>query len=403
MPVSNVTSHSSKSRALRTTVLHVSPDLEQDDPGRETVALATLTQRSGWRSLIASAGGRLVTEAERAAVRHKRIPLDRRGPFGAWRVRLSLEAMVQKEKPDILHAHGFETLPVACALSRAHKLPLAIDLTQPAAAGNLGKMADLLKQTGAVFRVPSAYMDWELQDKLKIDAARIRLIPPGIDLQWHSAGFVSPERLQKLNNLWRLPENASVALVPMPLKPDLGHRQFLEAMARLKGESLYAVLLGNDRAAPGQRAALEALISQLGLDGKVIMPDHCPDMPAACWLASVIVAPNVAPRGSNVELLAAQAIGRPVIVTDIGANREMVLSGETAWVVPPDNVMALADALREAVRLDTVQRLNLAGLTHDFIAGSFPQTLWFEGMMDIYEKLLTPAPQSRALAAAKVA
>ena len=126
------------------------------------------------------------------------------------------------------------------------------------------------------------------------------------------------------------------------------------------------------------------------------MPETCPDWPAAFWLANVVVAPNSAIRGQNMEILAAQALGRPVIVTSVGANEEMVLKGETEWVLPPDNVTALAKALSEAACLNTDQRVNLADNTRYFIEDNFPQADWFNGMMELYEELMFPAGRGNA-------
>jgi glycosyltransferase involved in cell wall biosynthesis len=393
-------SQSSKTRAPRTAILHLSPELEPGDPGRETVDLAVLTQRAGWRALIASAGGSLVQEAERAAVRHRSIIFNGQGFFGAWRSRLQLERLILKERPALLHAHGIETLALACILGRNRRLPVVADITQPVAdtARHRRIMANLKSAQGIV-RVPSEFMRRQMVDILKLEPERLMLIPPGVDLQWHSAGFVSPERLQSLSQNLRLPEQAAVVLVPLPLNPDMGHKPFLAAMARLKDENIYAILAGSDRHAPGLRVEIENLVSELGLNGKVIMPESCADLPAACWLSSVVAAPNSAPRGQNLELLAAQAIGRAVIVTNTGANPEMVRSGETAWVVPPDNIKALTDAMSEAIHLDTDQRLDLAARTHDFVAETFPQGAWFDGMMRLYESLLQPAERSARRAA----
>jgi len=382
--------------------LHLSPDLEPDNPGRETVALAVLTQRSGWRAIIASAGGHLVNEAERAAVRHKRIQLLTRSAFASLRGRMQVKALIQKERPALLHAHGLTALSYAAPISAADRLPLIADLTQPLAdEPKTHRLLQSLKTAPALIRVPSEFMREHLETVFHVEHDRISYVPPGVDLKWFSAGFISPERLSTLSQQWRLPEHASVILVPMPLKAGLGHKVFLEALARLKDENVFAVLAGCDRREPGLRRETEALLKTLHLEGCVIMPEFCTDLPAACWLSSVVVAPNVVPRGQNLELLAAQAIGRPVIVTDIGANREMVLSGETAWVVPPDDAGALAEAIRGAVRLDTEQRLNLAELTHNFIAETFPQYAWFDHMMHLYESLLRPAERTvRSQAAA---
>jgi glycosyltransferase involved in cell wall biosynthesis len=176
----------------------------------------------------------------------------------------------------------------------------------------------------------------------------------------------------------------------------MGHAVLLSALRSMKDDPVYTVMVGTDRYNTGMRADVEAQISAYGLNGKVITPDDCPDLPAACWLSSVVVAPNIAPRGQTQELIAAQAIGRPVIVSDVGANREMVLDGETAWVLPPGDVDSLVKAIREAIQLNTDQRLDVANRTHNFAANTFPQAEWFNGMMQMYESLLYPSRQATA-------
>ena len=379
-----------KSHGPRTTVLHLCPDLEPDEMARETVDLAILTQRSGWRALIASGGGSLVNDSERAAVRHARIPMNRKNWLANWRTRLYLETLIQKERPAIIHAHGIETLPYASTLGRIHRIPLVIDITQPFADNPAyHRIFSQLMQTPCAIRIPSAFMGDLLYKTYNIPAERLFHVPPGIDLRWHNAGAISPERLQALSHLWRLPELASVILFPAPLQPGLGHRVFLEAMARLKNENIFAVMVGRtNNHNHGMIHDIEQWVHELNLDGKIIIPEFCHDWPAACWLSSVVVAPNTTARGQNMALLAAQAIGRPVIVTDCGANIEMARHGETAWIIPTDNAVLLGDAMREAINLSTDQRLMLADNTHQFVAETFPQSQWFNEIVDIYEKLL---------------
>ena len=381
--------------AGRASVLHLCTDLEPGDIARETVDLAIQTQRAGWRTLIASQGGLLVQEAERAAVRHTRMPLDREGLLVNWRNRVHLEALLQRERPSIVHAHGIEAVAHAIGLCRVHRTPLIPDLTRPIADHpRIHKLFKNLSEIVSVIRVPSNYMADQLQDIFHIDAEHIAVIPPGIDMRWYDPTSISPERLQSLSKLWRLPEQATVILVPMPLAPGNGHKEFLAALALLKRDDIFTVLVGDDRQSPGMREEIDALVSHHGLDGKVIMPEHCRDWPAACWLASIVVAPNTVPRGQAIELLAAQAIGRPVIITECGANPEMVLRGETAWVVPPDNIQILSDALREAINLHTTQRLDLAERTSQFIAETFPQISFFTNLMEVYEMVLRPTTRT---------
>jgi glycosyltransferase involved in cell wall biosynthesis len=329
------------------------------------------------------------------------MPLNRQGMLTNWRNRVHLETLVQSEHPAIIHAHGLETLPAAIGLSRSHRLPVVLDLTQPLPEdARTKKWLQALSHLDAAVRVPSEYMGNQLLDKFQVAPEQIHHIPPGIDMLVYNASAISPERLQNLSKLWRLPEHASVILMPMPMRPGMGHALFLQALQQMKKENVYAVMVGSDPNGAELRSEIESLINQYELDGKVIMPECCTDMPAACWLASTVVAPNIEPRGQHLELLAAQAIGRPVIVTDSGANPEMVLTGETAWVIAPNDVRALADALTEAVHLNTNQRLNLTESTRMFIAESYPQVAWVTSMLELYESFLRPAARKMSAQAA---
>jgi glycosyltransferase involved in cell wall biosynthesis len=60
--------------------------------------------------------------------------------------------------------------------------------------------------------------------------------------------------------------------------------------------------------------------------------------------SGAIVVPNVEEFG--IAAVEAQAAGRPVIAADAGGARETVRPGETGWLVPPDDVGALADTMR---------------------------------------------------------
>jgi glycosyltransferase involved in cell wall biosynthesis len=60
--------------------------------------------------------------------------------------------------------------------------------------------------------------------------------------------------------------------------------------------------------------------------------------------AAALVVPGVEEFG--IAAVESQAAGRPVIAANAGGARETVVPGETGWLVPPDDVGALAQAMR---------------------------------------------------------
>lgn len=393
-PQSNRNAAGLKPAAARTSVLHLVGALDDGAEAREVVDLCVQTHRAGWRPLVASSGGPLVLEAERAAVRHTKLPLEKQGFFARWRMRKKLEGLVRRERPVLIHAHGFDAVRVATKLSASCKLPLLIDLIEPMpVTSGRRKALQAAASRGARFRVPSEYMVQHLRQDLKLQTEFLYHIFPGVDLQWFEAVRVTPERVHKLSHLWRLPEQATVIVMATPFAPSYGHKALLEAMAAMPGKDLYAVLIGDDKVVPGTRGEVEKMVMTLGLEGKVIMPETCADWPAACWLSSLVVAVNAVPRGQAPELLAAQAIGRPVIVTECGANPEMVKKNETAWVIPKEDKDALIAALSEALAMSPARRIDLALRTRDFVMNFFPMEYWRDSMFEIYDALLSqPMP-----------
>lgn len=85
------------------------------------------------------------------------------------------------------------------------------------------------------------------------------------------------------------------------------------------------------------------------------------DIPALLKTADVLLLPSLWEGMPNV-VLEAMAAGRAVIGTDVEGTHELVVPGETGWLVPPENAAALAAAMAEAFDApDRTKRLGEAG------------------------------------------
>jgi len=71
-------------------------------------------------------------------------------------------------------------------------------------------------------------------------------------------------------------------------------------------------------------------------------------LPAALNAADLLVLPSVA-EAFGLALIEAMACGLPVIACDAHGPAEIVRDGETGWLVPADDELALAEALGRAV------------------------------------------------------
>ncbi|WP_138734648.1 glycosyltransferase [Modestobacter excelsi] len=139
-----------------------------------------------------------------------------------------------------------------------------------------------------------------------------------------------------------LPADAFVAGIVARLSPQKAHHVLLEAFAALRRSHSRARLVvvgGGPR-----EQELRQLATDLGLGDSVQftgilrdVPDVLPAFDVSC-LSSVH-------EGVPVAVIESMAAAIPVVATDCGALRDIVVDGEHGWLVPVGDAQALADRL----------------------------------------------------------
>jgi glycosyltransferase involved in cell wall biosynthesis len=134
------------------------------------------------------------------------------------------------------------------------------------------------------------------------------------------------------------------------LQPYKGHLHLVEACSLLKERGLRfrCRIIGDG--ALHQR--LERLIEREELQDDVFLLGALPQeevaglLPTAdCYVQPSVITPEGKMEGIPVALMEAYAAGLPVIATNISGIPELVRPGETGFLVPPEDSLALADMI----------------------------------------------------------
>ncbi|NLT72714.1 MAG: glycosyltransferase family 4 protein [Chloroflexi bacterium] len=156
---------------------------------------------------------------------------------------------------------------------------------------------------------------------------------------------------------------------PSPQPPASPTALFFGRVGRYKGIDVLSQAWSALPARPANWRLVIAGQSEGGMDwpsagesvdrrDRLVLDDEAIDLFRQC---SVLVLPYIGATQSAL-IAAAYSFGRPVIVTDSGALAEYVVPGETGWVVPEGDAIALAGALREALAdPEGCQRMGAAG------------------------------------------
>lgn len=122
-----------------------------------------------------------------------------------------------------------------------------------------------------------------------------------------------------------------------------GHIYLLSALRDLAGEipDIRLLLLGS-----GDRAAIEAMIRDQGLEDRVVFAGYRKDVPACMRAMDVVVLPSLSESFGQV-LVEAMAVDTPVVATDVGGVPEIVINYETGILIPPADPTAITRAVLE--------------------------------------------------------
>ena len=103
------------------------------------------------------------------------------------------------------------------------------------------------------------------------------------------------------------------------------------------------------------REDLERMVRQLGIESIVSFCGMCHDIPGHLRNLDIFVLSSTT-EGISLTLLEAMATSLPVVATDVGGNPEVVIDGETGFIVPPKNPREMADKLLRLITDENLRR-----------------------------------------------
>ncbi|MEJ0048348.1 MAG: glycosyltransferase family 4 protein [Rhodospirillales bacterium] len=366
------------------TILQVLPALESGGVERGTVEITQAITAAGGQALVASAGGRMVPQVERAGGRHATMPLMTKDPLSIWLNSFPLARLIRREGVRLVHARS--RAPAWSAWLAARRTGTRFVTTWHGVYGEEfpGKrLYNSVMARGELVIAISRFVAERLP-ALGVAPERIRLIPRGVDTVLFDPAWVTGDRIHRLAQAWRLPPGAPVVMLPARLTRWKGGELLLEAVARLASRDAFCVFVGSGDNFGKQ---LVRRAEALGLGGRVRVVGHCDDMPAALMLADVIVCPSLKPEPFGRSVIEAQATGRLVIAADHGGAVETVADG-TGWRVPPGDMAALAAAIAEALALPPGARAAIGEAARAHVLAHYTLQAMQQATLAVYRELV---------------
>jgi glycosyltransferase involved in cell wall biosynthesis len=380
------------------TILQIVPALREEPVARTALIVAAALLQSGARALIAAEDGPLAAELKDLG--GELIPLVNAtaNPLKLRRGARALEALIASERVDIVHAQSVGGAWITSIAAARIAVWLVTTLPDaPAAPGLRAYWAGALARGDRVI-APSNYAAAPVAARYGLPPDRITVIPRSIDTAAFDPAAVDAERVEALRKAWRIPQDARILLVPGRVAPWNGQLILPEIARALLDDGVRGfvfVLAGEHRSFDKYARSIATAAQAKGVQALIRLTGHCRDMPAAFVAADTVVVPAVEPPVLGRMVAQAQAIGRPVVTSNVGVLPEHVVTPpempedvRTGWVAKAGDAKEFARALTAAFALDDTAYRTMCARARQFALYMFAPESVAAATLAVYASLL---------------
>ena len=303
---------------------------------------------------------------------------------------LRLRRLVARRKPDILHTWLFAANSSGrLIVNRKHRPDVIVSercVDTWKSRWQLWLDRQLIPRTTQMIGNSQAVVDF--YGDAGIPADRLTVIRNGIEIPEQP----NPGDVSRLREEFGIGESSQVLGAIGRLAPQKRFKDLLWAFELVCSHDLdvHLVIAGDGP----QRSELEAFARQIRVADRVSFAGHRDDATSLLplldvyWLASEF-------EGQSNSLMEAMAAARPVVVSDIAPNLELVSHEETGLVVPVTDRAEFAKAALRLLR-DRASAERLGTAARDRMSRDFPVSRMIAAHAELYRRVVESSDADRA-------
>jgi glycosyltransferase involved in cell wall biosynthesis len=371
------------------TVLQVLPALESGGVERGTLEVGKYLVEHGHRSIVMSAGGRLVEQLLREGSEHVAWDIGRKR-LSTLRLVLRLRRFLVDNHVDILHVRS--RMPGwVCYMAwkgmdpenRPHFVTTVHGMY------SVNPYSAIMTRGERVIAVSDTVRDYILREFPDTPPSHIQVIYRGVDGRSYPYGW-KPEASWLQSFFSQFPQTVGKLLVTLPgrITRLKGHEDFIELIARLKHQNLpvHGLIVGG--ASSSKQRYLETLhqrVQSKGLENDISFTGQRDDLKHILAISNLVLSLSTQPESFGRTTLEALRLGVPTAGYDHGG------VGEILRAIYPDGLLQRDDLNATAERVATLLQHPPSVPDKDF----FPLRDMLAQTLVLYEQLAI-SPTSNA-------
>ncbi len=385
-------------------ILIVVPTLQSGAADAGTIELVQILTQAGHFPIVASRGGRLVSDVTAAGGKFIYIDAATINPLVMLRNAAVLAKLIRQHGCHAVHAHGRGPAWSAYLAARWRRVPFLTSCYKGFREQNAFKRFynGVMARGDRVIAASEQIADL-VHERYGTSWERLMVVPASVDTERFDPAAVSRERITAIRQSWGVKPDTKVVLVVGRMLRRKGHHVAVKAAQRLKEMGLKdfaLVFIGEDQGRTRYTGELWDLVLATDTASVIRMAGPAIDAPAAYAAAYVVVSAAIQPEGLQRSLLEAQAMARPVVVSDLGAGPDVVLAPPavpedriTGLRYPSGDDAALAAALIRLFSMPEQMRRTIGLRGRDWVMAHFNVPSVAEPTLRAYAELVVGGPR----------
>jgi glycosyltransferase involved in cell wall biosynthesis len=356
------------------TVVQLLPALENGGAERSALEVSRALVVAGQRSVVISAGGRMVERLEREGGEHILLDVGSKSLRSLARIG-TLRRILSDLDPAIVHARSRVPAWVAWyALRGMHPRPHFV--TTVHGLNSPGRWSRIMTRGDRVIAVSQTVHDFVLTHYPQTDAARISVVPRGIDPDAFPYGY-RPDDTWRRAFFAEFPQLAGAPLLTLPGRGTRlkGHADAIALVAGLRERGIETRLLLLGIVDPAREAyvrEMRALAARCGVADIVVFTPPRSDVRVVFAVSDLVLQLSNQPESFGRTVIEALSLCRPVLGYAHGGVGELLAELYPAGRVPVGDVDKLivraAELLGRAPPIAPLQRYRLADMQAGVLA-----------------------------------
>ncbi len=358
----------------RPTVVQLLPTLENGGAERSTLEVAQALVADGHRSVVISAGGRMVERLEAEGSEHITLDIASKSLRSLTRIG-TLRRMLVGVGPDIVHARSRVPAWLGWFALRGMQ-PRPRFVTTVHGLNSPGMWSGIMTRGDRIIAVSQTVRDFVLSHYPRVDTTKLTVIPRGIDPAVFAYGY-RPEAAWRARFFDEHPQLTGAPLLTLPGRGTRlkGHADAIALIAGLRERGIDARLLLLGIAERGREAYLremQELAHARGVADIVAFSPPRNDVRDVFAVSDLVLQLSNKPESFGRTVIEALSLCRPVLGYAHGGAGELLAELYPAGRVPVGDidklVLRTAELLGSAPPIAPLQRYRLGDMQAQVLA-----------------------------------